>query len=269
MKRVIGNRLVLAALSVSMAVVATACGSSSSSNSGSGSAAANTSAASAGSSSSGSTPVSVGTTTLKLPKGHMNIVFFMNAETNQFQEQLIKGAQAAATKAGDSLTVLNPNFDLNTQLDQVTNAATNHRFQAAVINPIDGNALCGPLTKTLPQAGIVVSVTTEQICNRQNSTTGVGMWAPGTLNYVGGDVSYPSIQAFVRKAGELNPGPQTVAVVQGATTAPAAIAEKKAFDAYAAAHPNFHIAAYIHTDYSTPSATRTRWPTCARIRTRL
>ncbi|MHB8695516.1 MAG: sugar ABC transporter substrate-binding protein, partial [Solirubrobacteraceae bacterium] len=43
------------------------------------------------------------------------------------------------------------------------------------------------------------------------------------------------------------------AVAVGPSTGPATIAEKKAFGAYAAAHPNFHIQGYIYTDYTTPT----------------
>ena len=189
--------------------------------------------------------------TIKLPKGHPRLGLFMNSDTNQYQEQVIKGAQQAAQAAGDSLTVLDANFDVETQINQLTAAAASHRFDAVAVVPIDGNSICSLVTKTLPQAGMVVSVSTEQICNRQNSTTGVGMWAPGTLNYVGGDVSYPGLVAFVNKTGELNSGPQNVAVAVGPATGPATIAEQKAFGAYAAAHPDFHIAGYIYTDYTT------------------
>jgi ribose transport system substrate-binding protein len=196
----------------------------------------------------------VGTSTIKLPKDGLEIGLLMNAQTNQYQQQVFKGAKQAAAEGGASLTMLNANFDPATQINQLTNAATSKKFDAVVLVPIDGNAVCNLASKTLPQAGVLVAVTVQQICGREGSTTGEGMWAPGTLNYVGGDVSYPSIEAFVEKAGELNPGPQKVAVAVGPDTGPATIAEKKAFGAYSQAHPEFQIADYINTDYTTPTA---------------
>lgn len=244
MKRPVRARWLQSVAVAAAAALLAACGSSSSSG---------TNAAAGAGSSSGTTSVSVGTMAIKQPKSHLKIGLFMNAESNQYQEQVIKGAQQAAQAAGDSLAVLNANFQVDSQVSQLTQAATDHQFQAIAVVPIDGNSVCSLVTEKLPQAGIVVSVSTEQVCNRQNSATGLGMWAPGTLNYVGGDVSYPGLVAFVNKTGALNPGPQNVAVVVGPQTGPATIAEQKAFNAYAAARPDFHIAGYIYTDYTTPT----------------
>jgi ribose transport system substrate-binding protein len=203
---------------------------------------------------SGSVKVSEGNATVTIPKSHMKLGLFMNASANQWQEQFILGAQAAAKKAGDPLTILNANFTVPTQVSQIINAATSHSFNAAVVNPIDGNAICTETSQMLAKANILISVAANPICGHAGAATGSGMWAPGTLNFVGGDDNYPYVEAFIKDAGALNPGKQNVLAVVGPTTGSATIAEKKAFNGYAAAHPNFHINGYLYTDYTTPTA---------------
>ena len=238
---------VAASAAVVLALALAACGSTSSSST-------QSAGQQSGSGQSGSVKVSEGNATVTVPKGHLKLGLFMNASANQWQEQFILGAQAAAKKAGDPLTIMNANFTVPTQVNQIINAATNHAFDAAVVNPIDGNAICTATSQTLAKANILISVAANPICGHAAAATGSGMWAPGTLNYVGGDDNYPYVEAFINTAGALNPGKQNVVAVVGPTTGSATIAEKKAFNGYAATHPNFHINGYVYTDYTTPTA---------------
>ena len=177
------------ATTVGLAAAIAGCGSSSSSSSPSGGSPGTSSSASAGS--SGTVPVSVGTSTIQLPKGHLNVCVFMNSQTNQWQEDVASAATAAAKEHGASVTVYNGNFDVSQQRNQLQNAATNHSCNAAFVVAVDGAGECTILSKTLPAAGVLVGVGATQICNRANEA-GNAMWQPGTLNFVGGDGRSPT-----------------------------------------------------------------------------
>jgi ribose transport system substrate-binding protein len=244
------------------------CGSSSSSSSGSEASASNAantaSSASSGArgtagaseTSSGSTvTVTTGPYKITLPKGngHLKIAFFENASENTWQINFGKAAVSEAHKYGDSITVFNGDFDVTTQIGQMINVAQSHKYNTAILSNIDTNAECNVATKTLPAAGILVAVAAQPICGHGTATTGIGLWQPGTLNYVGGDVSLPAVAAWANLTGKLNPGAQNVAVVVGPSTAAVTASEEGAINAYAKAHPSFHVATYINTDYTTPT----------------
>jgi ribose transport system substrate-binding protein len=198
--------------------------------------------------------VDVGTYKINLPKGKgkLNIAFFMNAQANAWQINFAKAAKEQAAKEGDKITMFNSGFDPTTQIRQMINAASSKKFNAAVLISIDTNAECTVATKTLPAAGMLVSVAAQPICGHGDATVGKDMWQPGTLNYVGGDVSGPATSAWVKLVGKANPGPQNVAVVVGPATAATTIGEEAAIKAYAKAHPEFKIGSFINTDYTTP-----------------
>jgi ribose transport system substrate-binding protein len=244
------------------------CGSSSSSSSGSAVSASNA-ANTAGSESNGSNSATGATVTssgsnvtvktgaykITLPKGaaHLNIAFFMNASANTWQINFAKAAIDEAHKYGASITMFNGGFNPTTQISQMINAAQSHKYNAAVLVNIDTNAECTVATKTLPAAGILVAVTAQPICGHGLATTGPALWEPGTLNYVGGDVSEPANVAWANLTGKLNPGTQHVAVVVGPSTAAVTAGEEQAVNNYAKAHPDFHVDSFINTDYTTPT----------------
>jgi hypothetical protein len=78
--------------------------------------------------------------------------------------------------------VLNANFDLPTQLNQIQSVATGGQYNAAIVLPVAGQEECTALTKTLPAAKVLVSVLVEPICGRDNKN-GVGQWSPGIAEH--------------------------------------------------------------------------------------
>jgi ribose transport system substrate-binding protein len=243
MRRRVMWRPLLAAAAAGLAVLATACGSSSNSSSDTTSGSAST---------GGPTKVSVGTATINVPKSKLRLGILMNSQTNKWQQNFVASATAAAKKAGYSVTVEDANFDISKRLNQIQSAATSKKYDAVVVIPIDGKQECPGLTKILPKANVLVSVAAQQACGR-DVNDGEGMWAPGTLNFVGGDSSVIYFRGLLEAAAKQNPGPQTAAIITGPELSSAAASEKKAVSQFAPSHPDFKINDWVYTDFTTPT----------------
>jgi ABC-type sugar transport system substrate-binding protein len=201
----------------------------------------------------GTVQVDVGTgTPVRLTTGKLRIGLFMNGITNEGEKNYVESAKETAEANGAELKVFDAQYDSAQQRQQLQQAATNKDFDAVISFTVDGVQACDVLTKTLPQANVLVVVTAGQICGRTDRA-GDENWAPGTLNFVGGDSTVAYQQAWVETAARLNPGPQKVAVVVGPELAPFTATEKKVVEDFEKAHPEFDVRDFIYTDYTTPS----------------
>jgi ribose transport system substrate-binding protein len=237
-----------ALLALVVAVVLVACGSDSSSDSGSASTATSTS------SGDGPTTVDVGTDAkVTLPKKGMKIGLFMAAITNEYQQQVVKGAQDAAKGAGVTVTPYNGEFDPAKQLDQIQNAMQQGGLDAVILHSADGNVLCNIASKQLPGKGVAVVAIAVPVCGHEVAT-GEESAEPGTLAYVGSVTTKDFITGWLNAAAEQNPGKRTAAMVRG----PELIGQTRAIDnilkGWQAEHPDFQIKYKTQTDYTTPDA---------------
>jgi len=201
----------------------------------------------------GTVKVDVGTDKpIELTTGKLKVALFMATVSNEWAQNLVDSAEQAAEENGVDLTVLDAGFDVAKQASQLQNAATSGQYDAALVFAVDGVQSCDLLTKTLPDAGVVVSVLTGQICGRTDKQ-GEEVWAPGTLNIVGGGSFLEYQEAWIETAVEMNPGPQKVAVVLGPELQPSTAAEVKALEDLESENPDFDVEGIIFTDYTTPT----------------
>jgi ribose transport system substrate-binding protein len=195
--------------------------------------------------------VDVGNAKIKLTKGPLHIALLMNGRTNAWQAEVVRSATAQAHSVGATLTVFDAAYDLQQQLNQIRTVASGGKYDAVIATPVDGTQECNALTKTLPAANVLVSVFAQPVCGRE-AKSGDGLWAPGTLNFVGGDSGFAHATQEIAAAAKLNPGPQKVVFVVGPQLAPSPRVEVAAAKAFSAAHPDFHIVDYVYTDWTTP-----------------
>jgi ribose transport system substrate-binding protein len=222
-----------------LALALTACGASSGS--------------SGGSSSGETVAVDVGTDTpVQLPEGPLRVGIFMNAQSNQWQQNLAESAKETAESYGWEATVLEFNFDQQAMSNALLNAATSHSYDAIAVTPIDGQASCQLLTETLPQANVLVTVGGTTVCGR-DLETGDEMWAPGTLSYHSVAPSADYARAWLENTIELFPGPQKVALVVGPEQNGNTILMHQLAEEFAESNPDFQIRDFINTDYTTPT----------------
>jgi ABC-type sugar transport system substrate-binding protein len=201
----------------------------------------------------GTVAVDVGTgTPVKLSKGKLRVGIFMNAQSNQWQQNFANGAKAQAESYGWQATILDFGFDGQKMLDAFQSAVTKKTYDAWVVVPIDGNAECKMLTETAPKANILVTVGGTTVCNRDLNAT-AELWAPGTYSYHAMAPSPEYIKKFFAATGELNPGKQNVVFLGGPAANGAVIAFKKFGNEYMAAHPDFQIKDYLETDFTAPT----------------
>jgi ABC-type sugar transport system substrate-binding protein len=201
----------------------------------------------------GTVSVDIGTgTRIKLPKGKLKIGVFTQGQANQFNEVLADGATKEAAKYDYDVTIVGADFDLNKQMNQLQNAATNKSFDAIILEPISATAACTMLTKTLPAAN-VLTVTAGSSCDKNLTDAGEDLWVPGTLASVAGDTTITYVRKFLEIAAERHPGPQKVAFATGPDIDPLVIAQKKVVAEMAKSNPDFHVD-FVYGDWSTPTA---------------
>lgn len=181
--------------------------------------------------------------------GSLHIALLMAATNNTHLQSAIKGAKEAAAKIGATLDVFDPNWSPSTQYNQAQNVISSGKYNAIVAEMNDGNQACKILTETAREKGVLVSVANEPICERA-AEEGDKLWAPGTLNYVGGSQGRGPFRDWILEIAKLNPGKQKVAVVTGpdlnANTINTDLALKDAKEKY----PDFDVVAVVRTDYS-------------------
>jgi len=246
------KRTVRVAGAVCVAVVLAACGSTSSSSSSSTSSAA-ASGSSAAADSSATVPVDVGTgTPVQLKTGPLKVGIFMNAQSNQWQQNLAAKAKETAESFGWEATVLDFNFDQQAMSNALQSAASSNSYDAIAVMPIDGQQSCNMLTQTMPESNIVVTVGGTTICGR-DLETGDEMWAPGTLSYNTVAPSYDYAKLFLESAVEQFPGPQKVALVVGPEQNGNTITMHALVEELKKTNPEFEITDFINTDYTTPT----------------
>jgi ribose transport system substrate-binding protein len=181
--------------------------------------------------------------------GPLHIALLSAATNNTYLQAGIKGAKEAAAKIGATIDVFDPNWSASTQFNQAQNVISSGKYNAIVAEMNDGNQACKILSETAREHGVLVSVVNEPICDRA-AEEGDALWAPGTLNYVGGSQGRGPFRGWVMDVAKENPGKQTVAIVTGPDLNANTINTDLALKDVKAKYPDFDIVAVVRTDYS-------------------
>lgn len=179
----------------------------------------------------------------------LKIAFLIAATNNTHLQAQIKGAKEAAAEIGATLDVFDPNWSPTTQFNQAQNIISGGQYTAILAEMNDGNQACKIMTETAREAGVLVAVTNQPLCNR-GTNEGDELWAPGTLNFVGGSQGRAAFREWIFRVAEENPGPQKVAVVTGPDLNSNTINTDLALKDVQEKYPDFKVAAVIRTDYS-------------------
>ncbi|NGN41884.1 sugar ABC transporter substrate-binding protein [Mesorhizobium sp. CGMCC 1.15528] len=179
----------------------------------------------------------------------LKIAFMIAATNNTHLQAQIKGAQDAAKEIGATLDVFDPNWSPTTQFNQAQNIISGGQYNAVLAEMNDGNQACGIMTDKARAAGVLVAVTNQPLCNR-GTNEGDELWAPGTLNFVGGSQGRTAFRDWIMSIAEENPGPQQVAVVTGPDLNSNTINTDLALKDVQEKYPEFKVIAVVRTDYS-------------------
>jgi ribose transport system substrate-binding protein len=186
-----------------------------------------------------------------LQPSDLRIALFSAATNNEYLQAGIAGAQEAAEAAGAQIDVFDGKFDPQEQFNQLQQALTSGKYNAFVVEPNDGNLVCDFLTNDAAEAGVLVSVFNQPICDRATKP-GDEVHQPGTITFVGGQ-TLDVYQAWIEEIISNNPDGAKVAVISGPDLNANTINLNTALETLAAT-PGFEIVANQKTDYSTPKA---------------
>jgi ribose transport system substrate-binding protein len=135
------------------------------------------------------------------------IAFLTDSLDNAYLQAGVAAAKEVAADRGAQLDVISAGWDPNKQLTQVEDAMTSGRYDALVVESIDGNTLC----KTLRRAAksMVVSIFNAPICGDFKE-----LYTPGTIGFFGRD-EYASGQHLAEQMADALGGKGTVGYVSG------------------------------------------------------
>lgn len=232
-----------------LALILSACGGSSTSTSSSAASEAATPAESASQAASSAEPSAPAEPTMAA--SDLRIALFSAATNNEYLQAGITGAQEAAAAAGAQIDIFDGKFDPQEQFNQLQSALASGKYNAFVVEPNDGNMVCDFLTGEVADAGILVSIFNQPICDRA-TMPGDEVHEPGTVTFVGGQ-TLDVYQAWIDQIISENPDGAKVAVISGPDLNANTINLNTAL-ATLSNTPGFEVVTNQVTDYSTPKA---------------
>ena len=187
----------------------------------------------------------------------LKIAFFSLGSGNSFLQAQNAEAVETAKKLGVSLDIFESDFDASKQINQMQIALAGKKYNAWIVEAVNGNVACQIATQQAPAANILVEDIDTTLCGRILGE-GEELWSPGTLNYVGANESVKAWSTLWQKAVKDNPGPQTVGVLVG----PALNSITKAFAKAMTdtAPKDWKILPPVYTNYSVPDAEQKAQP---------
>lgn len=192
----------LVAACVALAIAG--CGSSGDSNSSSAPAAAST----------------AGAATTTTPKTDFKLAFFTDSLDNAYLQAGVAAAKEAATQRGVTLDVISAGWDPNKQLTQIQDAVASQKYDALVVESIDGEVTCKVLTEAATK--MVVSIYNAPICGNYKD-----LYTEGTIGFfgrnefVGGQMMAEEVAKAIGEKGTVGyiSGPVQAGIVKNGTSA--------------------------------------------------
>ncbi|WP_179221983.1 sugar ABC transporter substrate-binding protein [Inquilinus limosus] len=186
------------------------------------------------------------------PGKPLNIAYFAPSG-NSFLQANLEALDEAAKGIEGTYQFYDANWDAGTQLNQIQNAIQSGRFNAFIVQPLDGHLLCHALTEDAPKAGILVAIAVVQLCDRA-TLPDEQQWAPGTATFVGGAFSVTTVHDWMVEVARRSPGKHKVGVLTGALLVADTINFDKALADAKATNPDWEIVGVQRTDVSVPDA---------------
>lgn len=193
------------------------------------------------------------TTETSAPAAPLRVAFFSAGEATSYLALANDTAQKVADENGVSLEIILANFDAQAQFNQIETAITSGDYDAFLVQALDPALVCDILTKDAPEAGIVVGIVNQPICDNSQKS-GDEVVAPGTVNAVVTQ-SRQTYFDWVAQVVKENPdGAEVAAVLGPSNLTPIAVSFLDALKDASDNDPNFKVVAEVNTDYSAAQA---------------
>jgi ribose transport system substrate-binding protein len=178
------------------------------------------------------------------PSG-LKIADFEAGSNNTYVQTRMKAVRAEVAKNGAKVDIFDPNWDINTEVNQIQSAITSKKYNAFIIQAIEPDPACN-IAKSAIAAGILVLVANQPLCG---STT----YMPGTVGFVGGQ-TLGTYKLWMKWILDDNKAGGHALLITG----PAGDVNRRnllaAFDQLKGNYPKFSIVSNQPTDYSTAKA---------------
>jgi ribose transport system substrate-binding protein len=181
----------------------------------------------------------------------LKIALFAIGSNTSYLEAQDDEAKKVAKELGVALDTFYGDFDAAKQMDQMQVALSGGQYNAWIVQSASGEAHCDIATRQAPEANILVQTMGIVLCGRQLNA-GDELWAPGTLNYVGGNETVAAWSALWKKAAADNPGPQKVGILVGPPLLSITQAFMKAMEEHAP--KDWTMTPIVHTNYTVPDS---------------
>jgi ribose transport system substrate-binding protein len=179
----------------------------------------------------------------------LKIAFIGAGSNNTYMQSNIQSSKETAEKLGGSVDFFDPNWTTTVQYNQAQNVLAGGKYNGIIGGVLDGVQMCKILTEDAPGKNILVSVYNQALCGRALNE-GEALWAPGTLDYIGGAQSCSAFTEYFEFMAKQNPGPQKVLVLSGPDLNANSLATDCAVKAIQAKHPEFKILSVTRTNYT-------------------
>lgn len=175
------------------------------------------------------------------------IAFFSAGASNNYLQTGIKEAERVAKEYGWKIEIFDGGFDPLKQLNQLQNAVAQKKFDAFLIEAVDGNQLCDMVQSSVLPANIAVSAINIELCGAVDDA------AEGTLTFVGGQ-GVNVYQDIYKDIVETNPDGGKIAIIGGPSTGTPYLNNIKGMELEIASHDKWQIIGPYSTDYTANQA---------------
>jgi len=183
----------------------------------------------------------------------LKLALFMRGQSVSGLTAVVDGVIEQAAEMGVEVDVFNANFDSATMVNQMENALLRD-YNGWIVFPTDGtSAVCNMITNEAPKNNVLVSVNVVHVCV-DPMASGLDLWAPGTVGFVGGNETLPAMRALVSRVAEDLEGPTKIGVMHGLTLSPVAKGLIRAVEEEAARNPNFDVSIMVESNWDTADA---------------
>lgn len=181
----------------------------------------------------------------------LNVGFFGFAKSNGFAQGTFLGVQQAAKANNATATFVDPNFNAQTQVQQIQDAVTSKQFEVIVVQANDNQALIAPLQQAV-QAGITVVVEFSVIGPKFDT---IQPQVPGAISIVDLPTSNGKMLGQMGKdaCAKVSKDTCKVAYLEGFKSLPLDNARTEAVKAELATDPKIKLVASVEGGYTQDS----------------
>lgn len=153
-------------------------------------------------------------------KKDYHLAFFTDSLDNAYLKAGVSAGKEAAAEAGVTMDVISAGWDPNKQLSQIQDAIASQKYDALVVESIDGEVTCKVLTDA--SSKMIVSIYNSPICGNYTDlyTKGtVGFF--GRNEYTGGQMMAEQVAKAIGEKGTVGyiSGPVQAGIVKNGTSA--------------------------------------------------